>query len=58
MKIRLILAVMFTLSLGTSIYYTEKAQAAPSQLRESCCSGDPQIVIVPMPIPTPTPTTK
>jgi hypothetical protein len=56
MKIRLILALMFAVSLGTSIYYTEKAPALPTQIQKSCCGGDPQIVIVPLPIPTPTPT--
>jgi hypothetical protein len=54
MKIRLILALLFTFSLGTSIYYTKKGPAISTVLQDECCNGNPHIIIVP-PTPTPTP---
>ena len=42
MKIRLLLATAFALSLGTSMYYTQKAPATTiAQPQFACCSGDP-----------------
>jgi hypothetical protein len=55
MKIRLILALLFVIGLGTSVYCTGKARVMTPQLAETCCGGFPNVP-EPIPLPTPTPT--
>jgi hypothetical protein len=55
MKIRLTLALLFVVGIGTSVYCTEKAPAMTSQPAVTCCGGNPD---TPGPIPLPTPLLK
>jgi hypothetical protein len=61
MKIRLTLAMLFVLGLGTSAYYN---QASSTNLKTvwtdgnnppppPCCDGDPGMVVVKSPLPKP-----
>jgi hypothetical protein len=51
MKIRVTLALLLVLGIGTSVYCVERAPATAS-LGAACCIGNPN---TPGPIPLPTP---
>jgi hypothetical protein len=53
MKIRLALALMLVLGIGTSVYCTEKAPALSYQITVACCSGGSPDTPGPIPLPTP-----
>jgi hypothetical protein len=52
MKIRLTLALLFVVGIGTSVYCTERAPTMNSQPVAACCGSYPEL---PDPSPTPTP---
>jgi hypothetical protein len=52
MKIRLTLALLFVVGIGTSVYSAERVPALTSHPEVACCGGYPDI---PNPIPLPTP---